>query len=90
MTLQVEFALKVPLYTSLPRLEHRAHNKNELQRNDHLVRLAIADFNWCQEMHKKELEEVIRWNSSCKFLDLEFARQKRRAPSFSSVAFTSR
>lgn len=83
---EVEFALRFPWYTSLPHLEHRANIENELQTNDHLVRLAVADFNWCQEMHKMELEQVIQWNASCKFPDLEFARQKYLESYFSAAA----
>lgn len=50
------------------------------------MRLAVADFNWCQEMHKKELEQVNRWNASCRFPELEFARQKHLESYFSAAA----
>lgn len=83
--MQVEYALIFPWYTSLPRQEHRAYI-DQAHKDDELLRLAKADFNVCQEMHKQELEQVIRWNTSCKFPDLEFARQKFLECYFSAAA----
>lgn len=37
-------------------------------------------------MHNKELEQVILWNASCKFWDLEFARQKYLQSYFTAAA----
>uniref|UniRef100_A0A7I4FD36 Terpene synthase metal-binding domain-containing protein n=1 Tax=Physcomitrium patens TaxID=3218 RepID=A0A7I4FD36_PHYPA len=44
--------------------------------NKVFLKLAKADFNMCQALQKKELERVIKWNASCHFKDLDFARQK--------------
>jgi hypothetical protein len=82
---QVEYALKFPWYTSLPRLEHRAYLE-QFQGDPELLTLASADFNWCQETYRKELEQVTRWNETCKFPDLEFARQKFLECYFSAAA----
>jgi hypothetical protein len=48
--------------------------------------LAKADFNLCQSLHQKELEEVIRWNAKCNFQELKFARQKSVECYFSAAA----
>lgn len=38
------------------------------------LKLAKAELQ--QDLHKKELEHVIKWNDGCQFKDLDFARQK--------------
>lgn len=88
---EVEYNLTFPWYASLPRLEHRTYldqygiddiwigkslYKMPAVTNEVFLKLAKADFNMCQALHKKELEQVIKWNASCQFRDLEFARQK--------------
>nr|PNR56953.1 hypothetical protein PHYPA_003946 [Physcomitrium patens] len=61
LTGEVEYNLTFPWYASLHRLEHRTYlDQYELQ----------------QDLHKKELEHVIKWNDGCQFKDLDFARQK--------------
>lgn len=101
MLIQVEYALTFPWYASLPRLEHRSYLDQygtddiwigkSLYRmptitNELFLKLAIADFNLCQALHKQELEQVIRWNASCNFRDLDFARQKSMECFFSGAA----
>ncbi|KAG0622099.1 hypothetical protein M758_3G072200 [Ceratodon purpureus] len=98
---EVEYALTFPWYASLPRLEHRTYLDQygtddiwigkSLYRmpavtNEVFLKLAKADFNMCQALHKKELEQVITWNASCKFRDLDFARQKSVECYFSGAA----
>nr|UPQ49787.1 isoabienol synthase [Pulvigera lyellii] len=98
---EVEYALTFPWYASLPRLEHRTYLDQyspddiwigkSLYRmpavtNELFLKLAKADFDMCQALHKKELEQVIRWNASCQFRDLEFARQKSVECFFSAAA----
>uniref|UniRef100_A0A7I4EHY9 Uncharacterized protein n=1 Tax=Physcomitrium patens TaxID=3218 RepID=A0A7I4EHY9_PHYPA len=88
---EVEYNLTFPWYASLPRLEHRTYldqcgiddiwigkslYKMPAVTNEVFLKLAKADFNMCQALHKKELEQVIKWNASCQFRDLKFARQK--------------
>lgn len=97
----MEYALTFPWYASLPRLEHRTYLDQygtddiwigkSLYRmpavtNEVFLKLAKADFNMCQALHKKELEQVIKWNASCKFRDLDFARQKSVECFFSAAA----
>ena len=87
----MEYALTFPWHASLPRLEHCTYLDQygpddvwigkTLYRmlavtNKVFLRFAKADFNSCQALHKVELEQVVRWNASCRFCDLEFARQK--------------
>ncbi|KAL5059577.1 hypothetical protein RYX36_031181 [Vicia faba] len=74
---EVGYALDVPWYASLPRLEARFYleqygGKNDvwigktlyrmpLVNNDVYLELAKLDYNNCQAMHKKEWEEIQRW-----------------------------
>jgi len=82
----VEFALKFPGYTSLPRLEHRASLHPCHKDDAEFFTLATADFHLCQEMHRQELAQVMHWNATCQFSDLEFARQKVLECYFSAAA----
>lgn len=97
----MEYALTFPWTASLPRLEHRTYLDQycpddiwigkSLYRmpsvtNSVFLHLAQADFNMCQTLHKRELEQVIRWNASCQFRDLDFALQKSVECFFSGAA----
>ncbi|CAK9269813.1 unnamed protein product [Sphagnum jensenii] len=98
---EVEHALNFPWYASVPRIEHRTYSDhygtNDIWIGKCLYRmpyvnnkvfldLAKADFNLCQSIHQKELEEVIRWNAKCNFQELKFARQKSVECYFSAAA----
>ncbi|CAK9251796.1 unnamed protein product, partial [Sphagnum jensenii] len=98
---EVEHALNFPWYASVPRIEHRTYldhyGTNDIWIGKCLYRmpyvnnkvfldLAKADFNLCQSIHQKELEEVIRWNAKCNFQELKFARQKSVECYFSAAA----
>lgn len=98
---EVEYALMFPWYASLPRLEQRTYLDQygtddvwigkSLYRmpavtNEVFLKLAKADFNMCQALHKKELEQVTRWDASCRFRELEFARQKAVECFFAAAA----
>ena len=97
----MEYALTFPWYASLPRLEHRTYLDQygtddawigkclytmPAVNNEVYLKLAKADFNMCQALHIKELEQVITWNASCNFGDLAFARQKSVECFFSVAA----
>ncbi|KAL5055432.1 hypothetical protein RYX36_036114 [Vicia faba] len=74
---EVGYALDVPWYASLPRLEARFYleqygGKNDVWigktlyrmsfvNNDIYLELAKLDYNNCQAVHKKEWEEIQRW-----------------------------
>jgi hypothetical protein len=72
---QVEYALNFPWYASLSRIEHRTYldhygtndiwigkslYKMPYVNNEVFLDLAKADFNMCQSIHQKELEELLR------------------------------
>ncbi|KAH8966273.1 hypothetical protein BDL97_03G016600 [Sphagnum fallax] len=98
---EVEHALNFPWYASVPRIEHRTYldhygtndiwigkclHRMPYVNNKVFLDLAKADFNLCQSIHQKELEEVIRWNAKCNFQELKFARQKSVECYFSAAA----
>jgi ent-copalyl diphosphate synthase len=72
---EVEHALNFPWYASVPRIDHRTYldhygtddiwigkclYRMPYVNNKVFLDLAKADFNLCQSIHQKELEEVIR------------------------------
>ncbi|KAH8967051.1 hypothetical protein BDL97_03G057700 [Sphagnum fallax] len=98
---EVDYALNFPWYASLSRIEHRTYldhygtndiwigkslYKMPYVNNELFLDLAKADFNMCQSIHQKELEELIRWNAKCNFKELQFARQKSVECYFSAAA----
>nr|BEH00593.1 isoprene synthase [Calohypnum plumiforme] len=83
---EVEFALKFPGYTSLPRLEHRSSLNPSHKDDAQVFALADADFHLCQELHRQELAQVMQWNATCQFSNLDFARQKVLECYFSAAA----
>ncbi|XP_077223203.1 beta-cubebene synthase-like [Tasmannia lanceolata] len=61
---QIEHALEMPLWKSLPRLEHRHYisiYQPENKQNDVLLELAKLDFNLLQSLHQMELKDLTRW-----------------------------
>lgn len=98
---EVEHALNFPWCASLPRIEHRTYldhygtddiwigkclYRMPYVNNKVFLDLAKADFNLCQSIHQKELEEVIRWNDKCNFEELNFNRKKSVECYFSAAA----
>nr|QWV53999.1 copalyl diphosphate synthase-like 3 [Chamaecyparis formosensis] len=82
---EVEYALDFPWYASQPRIETRLYIEQygtddiwigkSLYRmpfvnNTAYVDLARADFNLCQSIHRKELDEIIRWSRENRFDEL--------------------
>ncbi|XP_077239792.1 (-)-germacrene D synthase-like [Tasmannia lanceolata] len=60
---QIEHALEMPLWKSLPRLEHRHYisiYQPENKQNDVLLELAKLDFNLLQSLHQMELKDLTR------------------------------
>ncbi|XP_057822889.2 copalyl diphosphate synthase 1 isoform X2 [Cryptomeria japonica] len=88
---EVEYALAVPWLASLERLEHRRYIENDAFddiwigktsykipciSSDSFLALAKNDFNICQAMQQKDLQELEKWCVDSKFGDLHYARQK--------------
>ncbi|KAJ7553180.1 hypothetical protein O6H91_06G087100 [Diphasiastrum complanatum] len=98
---EAEYALKYPWHRSLPRLEarnyieqygpkdvwlgktmYRMYNVN----NNTFLDLARADFNRCQSIHQKELQQINRWWNQSGFTELSFTRQRPAEIYFSIAA----
>ncbi|KAJ7553188.1 hypothetical protein O6H91_06G087400 [Diphasiastrum complanatum] len=98
---EVEYALKYPWHKSVPRLEarnyieqygstdiwlgktmYRMYNVNNMTFLD----LARADFNRCQAIHQKELQQIISWWNQSGFTELSFTRQRPAEIYFSIAA----
>nr|WJJ50356.1 diterpene synthase 2 [Cephalotaxus harringtonia] len=88
---EVEYALSIPWLASLERIEHRRYIENYCLddiwigktsykipyiNNEVFLTLAKKDYNICQAIQQKELEELEKWFVDAKFGDLHFARQK--------------
>ncbi|KAJ4981935.1 hypothetical protein NE237_032772 [Protea cynaroides] len=101
MSKQVEYTLKFPHYTSLERLQSRRnienYNANGLRilktasrclniNNRNFLQLAVEDFNFCQAIHRKELQHLELWVKENKLDKLKFARQKLVYCYFSGAA----
>jgi isoprene synthase len=83
-------ALDVPLYRMIPRLEARwyidAYGKRK-DANQHLLDLAILDFNMVQSAHKRDLQEASKWWENLGLSrKLHFARDRVMECFFVSVA----
>nr|ADB55708.1 (-)-ent-kaurene synthase [Picea glauca] len=98
---EVEYALSVPWYASLERIENRRYidqygvNDTWIAKtsykipcisNDLFLALAKQDYNICQAIQQKELRELERWFADNKFSHLNFARQKLIYCYFSAAA----
>ncbi|XP_042477570.1 ent-kaurene synthase TSP4, chloroplastic [Macadamia integrifolia] len=99
--LQVEYTLGFPHYASLERLQSRSnienYNVNSLRilktayrslniSNRNFLQLAMEDFNFCQEICRKELQHLELWVKENKLDKLKFARQKLVYCYFSGAA----
>ncbi|PIA50757.1 hypothetical protein AQUCO_01200177v1 [Aquilegia coerulea] len=88
---EVNVALNYPYYANLPRLENRRsiehYDTNNLRilktsyrpinlDNKDLLKLAVEDFNLCQLIHGKELNQLEKWVKEMRLDKLTFARQK--------------
>ncbi|KAH9310981.1 hypothetical protein KI387_026016, partial [Taxus chinensis] len=88
---EIEYALGVPWLACLERIEHRRHiekycfddiwigktsYKIPCIRNEFFLTLAKKDYNICQALQQKDLQELEKWFIEAKFGDLHFARQK--------------
>ncbi|XP_026438094.1 ent-kaur-16-ene synthase, chloroplastic-like isoform X1 [Papaver somniferum] len=98
---EVDYALKFPLYANLERLENKRnlehYNIDNLRilkssyrssniENKDLLDLAVEDFNLCQSIHQKELQQLERWVIENRLDKLKFARQKLTYCYFSAAA----
>lgn len=98
---EMEYNLTFPWYASLSRLEHGTYMDQygtddiwidmSLCRipavtNKVFLKLAKADFNKCQVLYKRKLKHVIKWNASCQFKNLDYARQKSEECYFAGAA----
>ncbi|KAK9131608.1 hypothetical protein Scep_011136 [Stephania cephalantha] len=99
---EVDNALKFPSDATVERLEHRrnieSYNADKIHTlktsyrcsnidNRHFLRQAVADYNRCQAIHRKELKHLERWFEKNRLDQLEFARQKL-SYSYFSIAST--
>lgn len=100
---EVDYALKFPFYANLERLENKRtlehYNIDNLRilkssyrssniENKDLLDLAVEDFNLCQSIHQKELQQLERWVIENRLDKLKFARQKLTYCYFSAAAAT--
>ncbi|XP_077252950.1 putative terpene synthase 2 [Tasmannia lanceolata] len=80
LALQVEHALKMPLWKSIPRLEHRYYisiYQQEKGQNDLLLELAKLDFNLLQSLHQKEIKDLTKWWKDMDFIgNMPFAKDR--------------
>nr|UPQ49781.1 levopimaradiene synthase [Phylloglossum drummondii] len=98
---EVEYALKFPWHRSVPRLEARTYVQQygaddmwlgkTMYRmynvsNQTFLELGIADFNRCQAIHQKELQQINRWWNQSGFAELSFTRQRPAEMYFSIAA----
>ncbi|XAR56925.1 Ent-kaurene synthase [Bertholletia excelsa] len=98
---EVDDALKFPFYVNVERLNNRRNmehysvdSTSTLKtsyclpnvRNEDFLRLAVEDFNICQEIHREELKHLERWVAENRLDKLKFARQKSAYCYFSAAA----
>ncbi|XP_050214572.1 ent-kaurene synthase TSP4, chloroplastic [Mercurialis annua] len=101
ITQEVHDALNFPHYSDLDRLTNWRSIKNYTEDgtrilkssyrclnigNEHFLKLAVDDFNVCQSIHRKELEQLGRWVVENRLNELKFARQKLGYCYFSCAA----
>ncbi|PIA38095.1 hypothetical protein AQUCO_02800026v1 [Aquilegia coerulea] len=61
---EVESALKIPLQKSIDRVQARHYisiYQADESRNESLLEFAKLDFNMVQQVHRKEISEILRW-----------------------------
>ncbi|KAH9321137.1 hypothetical protein KI387_015776, partial [Taxus chinensis] len=88
---EIEYAIGVPWLACLERIEHRRYIEkygfNDIWigktsykipciSNEVFSNLAKKDYNICQAVQQKDLQELEKWFIEAKFGDLHFARQK--------------
>ncbi|XAR60035.1 Ent-kaurene synthase [Bertholletia excelsa] len=98
---QVDDALKFPFYVNVERLKNRRNMEHYSVdgtsilktsyclpnvRNEDFLRLAVEDFNICQEIQREELKHLERWVAENRLDKLKFARQKSAYCYFSAAA----
>ncbi|VVB11584.1 unnamed protein product [Arabis nemorensis] len=99
---EVENTLAFPSYASLERLDHRrkllsgtcVENTRVMKTSyclpnvcsSDILKLAVDDFNFCQSIHRKEMECLDRWIVDNRLQELKFARQKLAYCYFSGAA----
>ncbi|AAD30231.1 Ent-kaur-16-ene synthase [Arabidopsis thaliana] len=99
---EVEDALAFPSYASLERSDHRrkilngsaventrvtktSYRLHNICTSD-ILKLAVDDFNFCQSIHREEMERLDRWIVENRLQELKFARQKLAYCYFSGAA----
>eukprot|EP00268_Persea_americana_P066135 TRINITY_DN8940_c0_g1_i11.p1 TRINITY_DN8940_c0_g1~~TRINITY_DN8940_c0_g1_i11.p1 ORF type:complete len:512 (-),score=97.48 TRINITY_DN8940_c0_g1_i11:232-1767(-) len=98
---EVDYALKFPCYANLERLYHRryiehydvqehkilktSYRSSNIGSKD-ILELAVKDFDFCQVIHREELEHLDRWVKENRLDQLKFARQKLTYCYFSAAA----
>ncbi|XXG69080.1 hypothetical protein AAC387_Pa06g2033 [Persea americana] len=98
---EVDYALKFPCYANLERLYHRryiehydvqehkilktSYRSSNIGSKD-ILELAVKDFDFCQVIHREELEHLDRWVKETRLDQLKFARQKLTYCYFSAAA----
>ncbi|KAL0419576.1 UNVERIFIED_CONTAM: Germacrene A synthase [Sesamum radiatum] len=88
---QVKRALEQPVHRGVPRLEARHYisfyERNE-PKNDILLKLAKLDFNYLQNLYKKELHDLSRWWNELDLISkLPYARDRLVESYFWGTAF---
>ncbi|KAL0389336.1 UNVERIFIED_CONTAM: Gamma-cadinene synthase [Sesamum calycinum] len=88
---QVKRALEQPVHRGVQRLEARHYisfyERNELK-NDILLKLAKLDFNYLQNLYKKELHDLSRWWNELDLISkLPYARDRLVESYFWGTAF---
>ncbi|KAL0300332.1 UNVERIFIED_CONTAM: Gamma-cadinene synthase [Sesamum calycinum] len=88
---QVKRALEQPVHRGVPRLEARHYisfyERNE-PKNDILLKLAKLDFNYLQNLYKKELHDLSRWWNELDLISkLPYARDRLVEGYFWGTAF---
>ncbi|XP_054816671.1 ent-copalyl diphosphate synthase 5-like [Prosopis cineraria] len=99
---EVSYALDLPWYASLPRVETRFYLdqygggddvwiSKTLYRlhkvsNDDNLELGKLDFNKCQELHRREWKRVQKWHSECGLGELGLSRDKLLVDYFLAAA----
>ncbi|KAI3927245.1 hypothetical protein MKW92_011048 [Papaver armeniacum] len=92
---EVDYALKFPFYAQLERIENKRnvehYNSDNLSvlktsyrslniESRDLLELAVEDFNMCQSIHRKELQQLERWIKENRLDRLKFSRHVKTLP----------
>ncbi|KAI3908053.1 hypothetical protein MKW98_003698 [Papaver atlanticum] len=101
MIQEVEYALKFPFYAQFERVENKrymehynsdnlsilktAYRSSNIESKD-LLELAVEDFNICQSIHRKELQQLERWIKENRLDKLKFS--SRHVSKLNFIHFT--